>query len=82
MSEQTTDRGLDCDLETFRNDFQKASELVARLYERLDQARITPTLTRAEIASLFDEPLQKLLSRWPPSSAKWRTRSLQTPRCI
>lgn len=28
-----------------------------RLYERLDQARITPALTRAEIASLFDEPL-------------------------
>ena len=48
---------LDGDLETFRNDLTQASEVVVRLYERLDQNRITPARTRAQIASLFDEPL-------------------------
>ena len=57
MSKQGTVQGLDPDLETFRNDLQKASELVVRLYGGLDRARITPAKKRAAIASLFDEPL-------------------------
>jgi len=57
MSEQVAAQGLDCDLETFRDDLQKASELVIRLYGGLDEARITPAKNRVEIASLFDEPL-------------------------
>jgi len=48
---------LDGDLKTFRNDLTQASEVAVRLYERLDQTRITPAKTRAQIASLFDEPL-------------------------
>jgi aromatic-L-amino-acid/L-tryptophan decarboxylase len=44
-------------LETFRDDLRKASELVVRLYEGLDRARVTPAKSRLEIASLFDEPL-------------------------
>jgi len=57
MSKRTIAQGLDCDLDIFRNDLQNASELVVRLYERLDTSRITPAKTRTEIASLFDEPL-------------------------
>lgn len=57
LSEQVAAQGLDCDLETFRDDLQKASELVIRLYGGLDEARITPAKNRVEIASLFDEPL-------------------------
>jgi aromatic-L-amino-acid decarboxylase len=56
MSKQSSARGLDCESETFRNDLEKASELVVRLYGALDHARITPAKTRMEIASLFDEP--------------------------
>ena len=56
MSQQNA-LGLDGDLETFRNDLTQASEVTVRLYERLDQTRITPAKTRAQIASLFDEPL-------------------------
>jgi aromatic-L-amino-acid decarboxylase len=48
---------LDADVETFRNDLRKASELVGRLYEGLDRARVTPAKSRIEIASLFDEPI-------------------------
>ena len=48
---------LDYDLESFQGDLQRASELVVRLYERLDKTRITPAKTRMEIASLFDEVL-------------------------
>jgi aromatic-L-amino-acid/L-tryptophan decarboxylase len=56
---QTLSEGasLDSDLKTFRDDLQKASELVVRLYGRLDQARVTPAKSWMEIASLFDEPL-------------------------
>lgn len=57
MRAQDGVRSLDSDLETFRNDLQKASELVVRLYDRLDEARITPAKARMEIASLFDESL-------------------------
>ena len=56
MSQQNA-LGLDGDLETFRNDLTQASEVAVRLYERLDQTRITPAKTCAQIASLFDEPL-------------------------
>ena len=56
MSQQNA-LSLDGDLETFRNDLTQASEVAVRLYERLDQTRITPAKTRAQIASLFDEPL-------------------------
>jgi aromatic-L-amino-acid/L-tryptophan decarboxylase len=48
---------LDADLETFTDHLRKASDVVARLYEGLDRARVTPTKTRIEIASLFDEPM-------------------------
>ncbi len=57
MSKQSAARGLDCHLETFRDDLRKASGLVVRLYEGLEDVRITPAKTRMEIASLFDEPL-------------------------
>ena len=57
MNRQLSAQSLDCDSETFRDNLQKASELVVRLYERLDETRITPTKSRMEIASLFDEPL-------------------------
>lgn len=57
MSKQSAAQGLDCDLETFRNDLRKASDLVVRLYGELDRARITPAKNRGDIASLFDEPL-------------------------
>lgn len=57
MSRQDNARSLDRDLATFRGDLTRASELVLRLYEGLDETRITPAKTRKEIASLFDEPL-------------------------
>jgi aromatic-L-amino-acid decarboxylase len=57
VGEQAAAQGLDCDLETFRNDLLKASELVVRLYGGLDRSRITPAKNRVEIATLFDEPL-------------------------
>ena len=56
MSKQSAAQGLDCELETFRNDLQKAADLIVQLYGALDHARITPAKTRMEIASLFDEP--------------------------
>ena len=56
MSQQNA-LSLDGDLETLRNDLTQASEVAVRLYERLDQTRITPAKTRGQIASLFDEPL-------------------------
>jgi aromatic-L-amino-acid/L-tryptophan decarboxylase len=49
--------GLDSDLATFRDDLRRAADLVVRLHDRLDQARLTPAKSRIEIASLFDEPL-------------------------
>jgi aromatic-L-amino-acid decarboxylase len=49
--------GLDVDPTTFQNDLRKASELVTRLYGRLDQARVTPAKARMDIAKLFDEPM-------------------------
>jgi hypothetical protein len=57
MTKQTGAQGLDCELETLRNDLQEAEDLVVRLYDSLDHTRITPAKTRVEIASLFDEPL-------------------------
>lgn len=59
MNKQTSAEGtsLDSDLETFRDDLRKTSELVVRLYGGLDEARVTPAKGRMEIASLFDEPL-------------------------
>src|SRR4029453_12598229 len=58
MTKQTSAEGtsLDSDLETFRDDLRKASELVVRLYGGLDRARVTPAKSRMEIASVFDEP--------------------------
>ena len=58
MTKQTYAEGtsLDSDLGTFRDDLQKAPELVVRLYEGLDRVRVTPAKSRMEIASLFDEP--------------------------
>lgn len=57
MSKQSDALALDADLPTFRNDLIQASEVVVRLYDRLDETRITPAKARAEIASLFDVPL-------------------------
>jgi len=60
VGEHAAAQGLDCDLETFRNDLQKASELVVGLYRGLDGARITPAKNRVQIAKLFDEPLPEV----------------------
>jgi len=49
MSKQSAAQGLDHDLETFRDNLQETSELVVRLYEGLEHARITPAQTRTEI---------------------------------
>ena len=59
MTDHTSyrDTGLDSSFETFRDDLQKASDLVVRLYQSLDVTRITPAKSQKEIASLFDEPL-------------------------
>src|SRR5262245_42356328 len=57
MQQHTIGRSLDTDLDTLRNELHRASEMVVRLYERLDETRITPAQSRQEIASLFDEPL-------------------------
>ena len=57
MSKHTDAQSLDCALDVFRGHLRNASELVVRLYERLDETRITPGKTRKEIARLFDEPL-------------------------
>src|SRR5262249_2490034 len=59
MSKQTNAQSLDCALDVFRSDLRNASELVVRLYEQLDETRITPGKTRREIASLFAEPLRE-----------------------
>ncbi len=48
---------LDSDLGTFRAQLECASDAVVRLHERLTHARVTPAKVRAEIASLFEEPL-------------------------
>src|SRR5260370_3339672 len=58
MTKQSSAEGtsMDSDLETFRDDLRKASELVVRLYGGLERARVTPAKSRIEIASLFDEP--------------------------
>jgi aromatic-L-amino-acid/L-tryptophan decarboxylase len=58
MTKQTSPEGtsLDSDLEKFRDDLRKASEIVVRLYAGLDRARVTPAKSRMEIASLFGEP--------------------------
>jgi aromatic-L-amino-acid/L-tryptophan decarboxylase len=57
MSKQRVGQSLDCDWDVFENNLRNASELVVRLYKRLDEARITPAKTRREVASLFDESL-------------------------
>lgn len=57
MSKQRIAQSLDCDSDLFANNLRNASELVLRLYERLDAARITPLTTYKEISALFDESL-------------------------
>jgi aromatic-L-amino-acid/L-tryptophan decarboxylase len=57
QDEQKNPLSLDADLATFRNDLTQASEVVVRLYERLNETRITPSKIRAQIAPLFDEAL-------------------------
>lgn len=57
MSKQSAAQGLDCELETFRSDLQKAVDLVVQLYGALGNARVTTAKSWAEIASLFDELL-------------------------
>src|SRR5262245_1116213 len=48
---------LDSHTDTFLSALQKTTELVARLYESLHDARLTTARSRREIASLFDESL-------------------------
>lgn len=48
---------LDSDRATFGRDLARASDLVLRLHDGLDQARVTPDKSPAEIGALFDEPL-------------------------
>ena len=57
MSKQSAAQGLDCELETFRNDLQKAADLVVRLYGTLDHARITPRENSGKQQLATDEPL-------------------------
>lgn len=57
MNRQSNARSLDRDLATFRSELTRASEVVVRLYEKLEEARITPEKTRKEIAASFDESL-------------------------
>jgi glutamate/tyrosine decarboxylase-like PLP-dependent enzyme len=59
MTKQTPVEGtsLDCAPDVFRDQLQKASDIVIRLHEGLDQVRLTPAKSRMEIAALFDEPL-------------------------
>jgi glutamate/tyrosine decarboxylase-like PLP-dependent enzyme len=58
MTKQTSAEGtrLGSRQETFRDELHKASDIVVRLYGALDNARVSPTKSRTEIASLFDEP--------------------------
>lgn len=48
---------LDSDLATFREHLHDASDLVVQLHEGLDRARVAPSKSWRQIASLFDEPL-------------------------
>ncbi len=48
---------LDSDPAAFRRDLMNASELVVRMHEALPRASVTPNRSRAEIRSLFEEPL-------------------------
>jgi glutamate/tyrosine decarboxylase-like PLP-dependent enzyme len=48
---------LDLDLGGFREALGTASDLVIRLYRGLDETRVTPASSRAEIAALFDQPM-------------------------
>lgn len=57
MRQPSSAPNLDGDLAIFRSELTQASEVVVRLYEKLDAPRITPKKTRNEIASLFDESL-------------------------
>jgi aromatic-L-amino-acid/L-tryptophan decarboxylase len=57
MNKHEDMRGLDTTLSEFRSDLNSASDLIIRLYEQLPEKRITPSITSADIASLFDEPL-------------------------
>jgi aromatic-L-amino-acid/L-tryptophan decarboxylase len=74
MSKQNITQTLDWDLETFQKHLQNASDVVIRLYERLDEARLTPTRTRMEIASFFEESLpekaQPMESIWHDVESK------------
>lgn len=58
-SHTTLDEGasLDSTPTRFREDLRQASDLVVRLHEVLDRAKVTPSKSRAAIASLFEEPL-------------------------
>lgn len=57
MRQPSSAPNLDGDLAIFRSELAQASEVVVRLYEKLDAPRITPKKTRNEIASLLDESL-------------------------
>ena len=57
MTTTPHDTNLDWDPEAFERHLHQACELVLRLYQGLDEVRITPAAARREIASLFDQPL-------------------------
>jgi pyridoxal-dependent decarboxylase-like protein len=48
---------LDSDWATFREHLHDASDLVVRLHDGLDRARMAPSKSWMQIASLFNEPL-------------------------
>ncbi|HSF14251.1 MAG TPA: aspartate aminotransferase family protein [Vicinamibacteria bacterium] len=74
MSEQASSgTTLDSGLDRFRADLLMAAEIVIRLYEGLDRARVTPASSRSSIASLFEEPLPE-----EPASMETILRAVET----
>lgn len=69
MSRQSTLKAWIAIWGSFGSICRKPSDLVIRLYDRLDEARLTPARTRMEIASLFEESLP---AEPQPMDSIWR----------
>ncbi len=84
MTKQTSAQGtsLDSDLETFRDDLRKTSDLVVRLYGGLDRARVTPAKVGWRSPRCLTSRSPRSPSRWKPSCGRWRTTFLRIPRYI
>ena len=78
LEEATT---LDSDLAKFRDDLGQASDVVVRLHEGLDRARVTPASRTSRSPRCSTSRFPRVLSRWTPFCRKWKKRSLRTPRC-